>query len=74
MHGAAVNDESVHSDIEEGVCGSDRSALNVARDLERQVVCLCSQSNLTRYKYRCSAFINVSIVLVVLLSPCTNVS
>jgi hypothetical protein len=62
VQGSAVNDEGVDSDIEEGVCGSDRSALNVARDLERQVACLCSQSNRAHYNYRCSALINVSIV------------
>jgi hypothetical protein len=30
----------VCTDIEEGVCGPDRSALNAARDLERQVICI----------------------------------
>jgi hypothetical protein len=32
----------VYTDIEEGVCGPDRSALNAARDLERQVTSIFS--------------------------------
>ena len=31
----------VFADIDEGVCGTERSALNVTRDLERQVSCVC---------------------------------